>query len=133
QGRRPGIRKAVALFNALLERFPGDLRLATAIVETQIDQNTVEPSIKTRAPVETVQVAEGLQKCILRKILGLLAVAREIEGDSIRFFFVPLDQDFERLPFALLGGDNKRVIAELLRPTAHSQYALTSAGRSLEY
>src|SRR3989337_2528232 len=73
----------VPAFGFLIPRLPGNPSSPTTVVETEVHQNTVKPGVETCSKIEAFQVGKSPKECLLRKILRLFTVTREVERDAI--------------------------------------------------
>jgi hypothetical protein len=91
------------VFNVFIELLSSGALFASFIVQTNIHEDSVEPGVKGGPAIEIAEMRVGAQKCLLRKVLGFLAIARKIERNSVGFLFVPLHEFLERLVIAASG------------------------------
>src|SRR5262245_3443616 len=85
------------VFVSLVELLGEGALFSPFVVQANIDENPVEPSIETGPAVEIAQMRVGTQKCFLRQILCFLTISREIERNAIGLLFVPLHKFLESL------------------------------------
>src|SRR4026208_2562433 len=94
--RRPGPGRVMGRFHLTLDIFVELISrgsfTAPFVVETDVDNDAIKPSVETRPAVELFQVAKRFQERLLRQILGFLAVAGEAKGDMISLLLTALDK-----------------------------------------
>src|SRR5919198_5900986 len=65
------------------------------MVEAEMHSNTVQPRIKARTTVKTLQSTIRLQKRLLRQVFGIVSAQSDTVGQAIDVLLVLLDQDIE--------------------------------------
>ncbi len=85
------------------------------MIQAEIDDDPIEPSIETRSPVKTLDIGEGAQKRVLREIFGGLRVTREVVSDVKRLFHITPHQYLEAIGLPLLTQGHQYFVAEILR------------------
>lgn len=79
----------------LIEGFPRGPCLASAIIQTEVDKNTINPSVEAGSPIKALQMGIGAQECLLGEVLGLLTIPGEIKRDAVGLLLVPFHQVFK--------------------------------------
>src|SRR5262245_35557387 len=90
-------------FDPLVKLLSGAALFSPFVVQANIHQDSVKPSVETGTAIEIGQMSIGAQKSFLREVLCFLAITREIERDSVGLLFVPFHKFFERLVFPATG------------------------------
>jgi hypothetical protein len=65
------------------------------MVEAEMHSNTVQPRIKARTTVKTLQSAIRLQKRLLRQVFGIVSTQGDTVGQAIDVLLVLLDKGIE--------------------------------------
>src|SRR5215510_7048060 len=65
------------------------------MVEAEMHSNTVQPRIKARTTVKTLQSAIRLQKCLLCQVFGIVSTQGDAVGQAIDVLLVLLDKGIE--------------------------------------
>src|SRR5262245_27163379 len=65
------------------------------MVKAEIHSNTVQPCIKTRTTVKTLQSAIRMQKRLLRQVLGIISAQGNTVGQAIDVLLVLLNEGLE--------------------------------------
>ena len=73
------------------------------MVEALVVDQSVQPGVEARAPLEAANRAVDLDEGVLYRIAGLLLVPEDAQGERVGAALVALHQDPEGLVIALLG------------------------------
>lgn len=121
-GHNPLLGKLLVLS---IKLFPRESSSAAMVIEAEVDENAIEPSVKSRLPVETLDLREGAKEGLLRHIFRLLAIVREIQRDLIGPLHIAEHKHIKRLALPPLARRHEVLILKIWRGPFSMKHQVT--------
>jgi hypothetical protein len=103
-----------AALRVLFKPLPNYPSFTARVIQADVDQQSVEPCIKTGSAVKLFDPREGAQKGFLREILGFFSVMGEIESDPKCLLHIFPHQNLKNFALSLLAERYDLLIPKVL-------------------